>query len=164
MKNTSKDFTKKEETTRDFKPVFYITDDIDECADAINKPHEDYPKRVPVTKELIQKLVDLEVPNIDQTILWNIHSLLFRENPRRIRVGAFRMKNVTVAGEPTPDHTKIYDMMACILPVNKDSNLEEWYRSFQLIHPFEDGNGRVGGIVIAILSFLKNKKYLTPEQ
>jgi fido (protein-threonine AMPylation protein) len=28
-----------------------------------------------------------------------------------------------------------------------------WYAKFQRIHPFRDGNGRIGGIVLAWLTF-----------
>lgn len=39
--------------------------------------------------------------------------------------------------------------------------LTEWYKIFETIHFFEDLNGRLGGIVVAVLSFLLTKKYLT---
>lgn len=38
--------------------------------------------------------------------------------------------------------------------------LTEWYKTFQNIHFFSDLNGRLGGIVINILSYLLTGKYL----
>ena len=38
--------------------------------------------------------------------------------------------------------------------------LTEWYKIFQVIHPLEDLNGRVGGIVINILYHLLTGEYL----
>jgi hypothetical protein len=38
--------------------------------------------------------------------------------------------------------------------------LTDWYKIFQTIHMFEDFNGRLGGIVINILSYIVNGHYL----
>lgn len=40
-------------------------------------------------------------------------------------------------------------------------SLTEWYKTFETIHFFEDLNGRLGGIVVAILSYLMRQNYLT---
>ena len=40
------------------------------------------------------------------------------------------------------------------------NHLTEWYKVFETIHFFNDLNGRVGGIVINILSYLLTGKYL----
>jgi hypothetical protein len=38
--------------------------------------------------------------------------------------------------------------------------LTEWYKTFEVIHFFEDLNGRLGGIIINILSYILTGKYL----
>ena len=40
------------------------------------------------------------------------------------------------------------------------NHMTKWYKVFETIHFFEDLNGRVGGIVINILSYLLTDKYL----
>lgn len=42
--------------------------------------------------------------------------------------------------------------------------ITEWYKIFQTVHYFEDLNGRLGGIVINILSYILTNKYLINEQ
>jgi Fic family protein len=46
--------------------------------------------------------------------------------------------------------------------VNNEEELVWWYMLFETIHPFQDGNGRVGGIVVAIMSYSLYRKYLIP--
>ena len=46
----------------------------------------------------------------------------------------------------------------------REQHLIQWYSLFETIHPFQDGNGRVGGVIIAILSYISLGYYLTPKQ
>ena len=43
-------------------------------------------------------------------------------------------------------------------------SLTKWYKIFETIHFFEDLNGRIGGIVINILSYLLTGKYLIKNE
>ena len=50
---------------------------------------------------------------------------------------------------------------------NDDSanfHLTYWYQIFETIHFFEDLNGRLGGIIINILSYILTGKYLIKKQ
>ena len=44
--------------------------------------------------------------------------------------------------------------------------LKDWYHDFETIHPFQDGNGRVGGVTVAVLArkFRPEKGWLAPGQ
>lgn len=42
----------------------------------------------------------------------------------------------------------------------RNMSIQEWYKIFQTVHFFEDFNGRVGGIILNILSFLIHGHYL----
>lgn len=46
----------------------------------------------------------------------------------------------------------------------KAIRLDYWYKLFQTIHPLNDLNGRVGGIIIAVLNFYHKGVYLTVER
>ena len=51
-------------------------------------------------------------------------------------------------------------------PLKQDGliQLGEWYNAFQRIHPFEDGNGRVGGAIIAGVSLAMFNTILIPAR
>jgi hypothetical protein len=79
-------------------------------------------------------------------------------------------------GEWNPPHPMfLQDLVNAIFPVfltdmpfvhdrqkqiSSHIELIEWYKLFETIHPFEDLNGRVGGIIVAALSH-SNDHYLT---
>ena len=53
-----------------------------------------------------------------------------------------------------------------LLMVRNIDSLVEWYTDFETIHPFLDGNGRVGGIVVAAYRhvFMPHRGGLAPNQ
>ncbi len=59
----------------------------------------------------------------------------------------------------TPYPYNINDNEADLIPI-----LTEWYKYYQTVHFLEDFNGRTGGIVINILSYLITGKYLINEK
>lgn len=169
---------------RSWCPRFVLVDTVEECACYINLPHEDYPLRVDRTKEMI----DLFVSDIkergsgkfDECYLKNIHSyVMFGLGSR----GAYRSVNVRVGSYRPPEHIFVKELMQKILPIKlvdhqlpehekhnslnviaNDRDLTRWYSLFETIHPFEDGNGRVGGIVAGAISYSRYGEYLAPLQ
>lgn len=185
-------FHKVESDAKLFVPKFAWSDDINEVADKINIPHkDDYPLRVGKTKELIEQYLEGNLKpergmgNLHRITAYDIkqmHSYLFRGYPynqNNILVGEYRKISVKVNrpdGYVFPEPLQIPYLMDKIAPVefgnndrkaffaNEEPDFIWWYQLFQTIHPFQDGNGRVGGIVVACLSYSAYRKYLMPIQ
>lgn len=144
-----------------WNPRFTTMGNIDEVADLINRPHEDYPLRVQATRNIIAEMIEWGIHKYNDTLLRMVHGEIMFGCDHR---GLYRTVNVRVGDHLPPEHYLVPDLMKQILPVFKEDNMPEWYSLFQTIHPFQDGNGRAGGVVIATLSFLQTGKYLTPCQ
>lgn len=188
MKSDLEIVRKLREAQGSFMPKFSWTDDIPMLADRINLPHDDYPLRVEKTIGLIKHYMELGAPSFhfDEQDLKSMHSELFDGegfNERHILRGGYRENNVelkdtrtgkTLYTPPSPFH--IPHLMKSIMPVtilhdkgddffiaDSDIKMIDWYILFQTIHPFQDGNGRVGGIAIAVMSYWKYKRFLIPS-
>lgn len=148
----------------DFNPKFSKVTSIAECADLINRPHEDYPKRVQRTQELIEYYTNGGGHQIMEFDAMQMHSFVMWDLPSR---GKYRSSDVTVGKWSPPSPMKLKELILKhhIFPISSasDGYLVEWYKRFQSLHPFEDGNGRVGGIIVAILSW-NGKTLLAPHQ
>ncbi len=141
-----------------FIPKFEtITADRYVVADIINKPHEDYPNRVDITADAIKYLqykfmLNTFVVTDTDTIL-EVHKMIMHDTPH---AGKFRQCQVMIGfNDRGIDYWTIPFAMSRIdVVLNNPEITREWYRQFQQVHPFEDGNGRVGGAIIAAASYL----------
>lgn len=153
-----------------FNPKFVRVGSIAECADRINLPHEDYPQRVDRTEFLIRVGVK------DATIITEhdckaYHSYVMHDLQPRYK-GCWRNCEVTVNDKAVTPPWMIEGEITeqRLFPMDfttmDESDIIRWYRTFQIIHPFYDGNGRVGGIIVAIASFINSggTYYLAPGQ
>lgn len=153
-----------------FAPKFQRVGSLLECADMINKPHEDYPVRVGWTLVAINRLcayLATENVALDWSDAEASHWYMWRDcNPKRILVGDSRRIDVQVNGNTCPPAWVVPHLLDMAFPVlaTNEAGLIEWYRVFQSIHPFEDGNGRVGGVMVAALSYKNWGYYLAPLQ
>lgn len=161
--------------TSPWEPKFEWVDTIKEAADLINKPHEDYPARVSTTVSAINYV---DAITKAKSFVWPIftthrtntlvHSLVFKDHGSQ--AGKWRRMNVVVGLFRPPDYDKVEKFMDELIQhyndVDSIERLIEWYTDFETIHPYRDGNGRVGGILVAAYShFLHPKKgYLAPKQ
>lgn len=154
----------------DFNPAFLYVPDIYSCADLINTFHpDDYPKYVGATCGALSGRMNTQWPGQGwpkKAHLLSLHHSIFRgDKPSewrkvRVRVGAHRPPGP----EQVPALMRELNNAYRLLPVTYD-NLTQWYQDFETIHPFVDGNGRVGGCVVALISHRFNfneGQYLTP--
>ena len=174
-----------------WNPQFHWIVDLAAAADEINAPHEDYPVRNDATSEIIFEYVSklLLEPKLIITLddIFTIHKYIMStsgvlENGEIIyplsddNLGAYRSVTVRVGNHIPISPRFISAEMEKILPLEinvKDFNnistiekvLKAWYIEFETIHPFVDGNGRVGGAIVAIISkVLYKTAYLTPKR
>lgn len=145
-----------------------------EAADLINRPHEDYPKRIKDTDGCINDILGI----VDSTPgwggelfhedFWFYHKWMFSDESF---AGQYRDLNVTVGPHRPPNHQEVHELMDQLLAaykgnLNTTRDLIAWYTDFETIHPFQDGNGRVGGVIVAALSHQEEpqKGFLAPLQ
>jgi len=159
-----------------FNPRFDWVDSIEEVADRINLPHEDYPSRVKATRRELSTFLNLKNAHCFEVTLENlleIHNSLFADTDH---AGKFRSINVQVGLHVAPDWKWVPTMITELhhmhsrwrkdMAIPFEDILLDWYSDFETIHPFQDGNGRVGGVVVAAYSNLWSPegRYLAPCQ
>lgn len=148
--------------TSKWQPEFIWVDSVEECADLINRPHEDYPHGVQGTIDMIREFAGSEI--IRWSDAQNIQKYVHASKNDGTHLGlGLRKALVKVGGWVPPNPMFLPDLIDNIFPVYYHHNLGDWYKIFQTIHPFEDLNGRVGGIILAVLSF-DGTQYLTVKR
>ena len=154
----------------DFHPAFLYQPELYSCADLINSFHpDDYPKYVGATCGALASRRNTKWPHPgwpQKSHLQSLHHSIFQgDKPSswrtvRVRVGRHRPPGP----EAVPQLMRQLFHHYRLLPVTCET-LTQWYQDFETIHPFVDGNGRVGGCVVALLSHRMNfnkGQYLTP--
>lgn len=156
--------------SNEWQPVLTCVSTLEEAADCINFPHEDYPEFVDSTLTTLKEvLVWLENSDIVERDIKQIHQMCM-EGKEYIKLGDYRTCNVVVSGNLVPPQPYLIpQMMMSICPVGKsiqknDVSIIDWYKQFETIHPFEDGNGRTGGIIMAAISYINGGKYLVSKK
>ena len=97
----------------------------------------------------------------------SMHGYIMCDMDTRSR-GTWRSCDVTVGDfQPCPPwmiQTEIEENQLQMLEFKNlvdDADIIRWYRALMIVHPFKDGNGRVGGCIAAIAShYLSDGEYL----
>ena len=114
------------ETVNHFRCIDYIIDNA----------------KKPLTENMIKTLhLMLKTGTMDSTIKW-------------FRVGDYKLRANEVGGEPTCPPAKVEKNMKALLEeynLKETKTIEdviEFHQNFEKIHPFQDGNGRVGRLIM----------------
>ena len=153
--------------TTPWEPSFIWVETAKDAAHRINVWHEDWPKHVGATYLAIVWRPDAIPSKLSIETLLYIHRYIFDPAPW---AGLWRSGDVRVGLHKPPPYQDIPKLMGKLevaYPAITDPDtLKAWYSDFETIHPFQDGNGRVGGVVVAAYahSFHPEKGWLAPCQ
>lgn len=99
---------------------------------------------------------------LDENLVLKLHSILM--NAIRSDAGLYRNHSVRIVGSyvPTANHLKIPELMReLIKDMNKNvgdvvNHIADIHSRFEKIHPFGDGNGRVGRLIMHAMALKNN--------
>lgn len=151
--------------TGNYKPKFYWTGNVFEDAERINRPHikaeGENENRISETIDIINDLSGVEEITLNDAL--NIQNRLLKANNWKgitagLRSHTVGIKKADDSVEQTPSPQQVPELISKMFPVKAmpKEQLLEWYKQIQTIHPLSDLNGRVFGIIVAILN-LNNK-------
>lgn len=140
-----------------FEPRFHWEPSLGACADRINRPHEDYPRYVGQTARAIE--VRRQKPAWPCGNIWphaldlqGLHWDIFEGKISSL----WRETEVMVGLHKAPPWQQVERLMGDLAEIYADleptpERIREWYIDFETIHPYIDGNGRVGGCVVTLM-------------
>lgn len=126
--------------------------------DRAKEKNEEVQNTVRAISMLKEKKFIFSIRNIER-----LHSVLLAHEPRNL--GYRKNNDIVVGNAPVSDYRTIREELTLLLEWNKKQNhiaypLEQaftFYYKFERIHPFRDGNGRVGRLIMN--EILKSHRY-----
>lgn len=116
------------------------------CAEEVRRQGRG-PDRIPGMLEAWMQAIELQYAGSDinaKTVQTWAHLV----EPTINRLGDWRRVNVMVGGRVCPSVSEVSDLMQRWFSLMPDMTALEAYKEFEFIHPFEDGNGRTGKIIL----------------
>lgn len=155
-----------------WEPSFTWVETRLDATKQINSYHENGKEHIYQTYQAIQYLETVGEwtgLSITEHIIKKTHAEIF---PGEKWTGTWRLGGVIVGAHTPPSWTDVPWRMeeleehSRILHLDTIHGLLNWYWAFETIHPFQDGNGRVGGAIVAAYSHLiePDKGYLAVNQ
>jgi len=120
---------------------------IDEFLDQSNRIEGYGRKELDESREAFRYLLSCEM--LDRHTVLRTHRIFMRFLDPRI-AGNFREVGVQVGGRVCPPHQNIPTLfgMWLMLDASDEESIKQNHIEFEKIHPFEDGNGRVGRMIM----------------
>lgn len=103
--------------------------------------------------DLFNFMLDTIEEPLTERLIREYHQLLKRNTSDEANYGIGKYKEIpNIAGnQPTAEPHEVEDLMYHLVnehPINDLMDILSFHHQFQLIHPFQDGNGRVGRIIM----------------
>lgn len=136
--------------------------------------HSDTPQVVNYRHAIFSAMEHLvQGRKISNHLIESLHGILLNEVPHQGELGRFRNNPVWISGKDgntiekahyvPPEHFRVRDYMDDLIAYidkNKEDPLIKAgivHYQFEAIHPFNDGNGRLGRLLIPLILFYENK-------
>jgi Fic family protein len=103
-----------------------------------------------------------EKKQINETLIMRLHGILL--NAIRSDAGGYRNHGVRITGSniPTANYVKVPDLMKALMAnVKEDAkdvvrHIASVHARFEAVHPFSDGNGRIGRLLMHAMALREN--------
>lgn len=114
-------------------------------------------------KEALEYVINNFKENLTETKILKIHKILTKNILNSDNSGKYRKCNIKIGGEygcpPVGIKIKMQDLVKMIKKVKVYQDCWDVHNEFEVIHPFVDGNGRTGRLILNWLLLKNNFKF-----
>ena len=142
-----------------FNMPYHSPEDFRTASCIMNSFHEDKMELVNTTEYLIKTCIEDHI-ELDRGLISATNYMLLKH--RSNSAGDFRKQSVKVGSYIPPDGIFVKELLDALMADMDNLTPIEFYKILECIHPFDDGNGRTGGILLVYMSYLASDgKYIT---